>query len=77
MQKRQPLSMKERPALAFLSDAVLYAIVFLGALGVVEAVERAHQIAGDAADALEGAILLGAAAVGAGVADDAVVAARA
>src|SRR5699024_1158791 len=57
------------------SDAVLDAVANLGALGVVEAVHRAHQIARDAADALEVDLLLRAAAVGAGVADDAVVAA--
>ena len=33
---------------------MLDAVAFLGALAVVEAVERAHQIAGDAADAVEG-----------------------
>ena len=33
---------------------VLDALAFLGPLGVVEAVQRAHQIAGDAPDALEG-----------------------
>ena len=32
---------------------MLDAVMLLGALGVVEAVERAHQVAGDAADAVE------------------------
>ena len=32
---------------------MLDAVVLLGALGVVEAVERTHEIAGDAADAVE------------------------
>ena len=32
---------------------MLHAVMFLSALGVVEAVERAHQIARDAADALK------------------------
>ena len=35
-------------------DGVLDAVVLLGALAVVEAVEGANQVAGDAADALEG-----------------------
>ena len=60
-----------------LHDAVLDAVVLLGALGVVETVERAHQIAGDAADALKGRRrpLPARPQLGAGVADDAVVAA--
>ena len=33
--------------------AVLHAVVLLGALGVVEAVQRAHEVTGDAADALK------------------------
>ena len=33
--------------------SMLHAVVLLGALGVVEAVERADEIARDAADALE------------------------
>ena len=50
---------------------------FLGALGVVEAVQRAHQIAGDAADALKGHDPSSRRPqLGAGVADDAVVAAH-
>ena len=52
------------------------AVVFLGPLGIVEVVERAHQISGDAADALDR--LVGgfvAVAVRALVADDAGVAA--
>ena len=32
---------------------MLYSFAFLGALGIVEAVQCAHQIAGDAADALK------------------------
>ena len=32
---------------------MLDAVVLLGALGVVEAVERTHQVTGDAADAVE------------------------
>lgn len=32
---------------------MLHAILFLGALGIVEAVEGAHEVAGNAADALE------------------------
>ena len=55
---------------------MLDALAFLGALGVVEAIQRAHQIAGDAAYALEFVIVLGAAALRTGVADDAVVAAH-
>lgn len=34
-------------------QAVLYACFFFGALGVVEAVERSHEIARDASDTLE------------------------
>ena len=55
---------------------MLDAVVFLGALCVVEVVERAHQVSGDAADALDR--LVGgfvAVAVRALVADDAGVAA--
>ena len=33
---------------------MLYPVVFFGALGVVESIQRANQIAGDAADAVEG-----------------------
>lgn len=40
--------------LCFPSHTVLHAVPFFGPLGVVEAVQRAHQIAGDATDALEG-----------------------
>ena len=56
---------------------VLHAVALLGALSVVEAIQGAHQVAGDAADALEAAVAVGlsAAAVGAAVADDAVEAA--
>ena len=32
---------------------MLHAVVLLGALGVVEAVERTHEVPGDAADTLE------------------------
>ena len=53
------------------SHAVLHAVPFLGPLGVVEAVQRAHQIAGDAADALKGHVVLVPAAAGALVPDDA------
>ena len=35
---------------------MLYTVMLFGALGVVEAVQRAHQIARDAADAVEGAL---------------------
>ena len=35
---------------------MLHAVALLGALGVVEAVQRAHQIARDAADAVEGTL---------------------
>jgi len=35
-------------------QAMFYAVMLLGALAVVEAIQRAHQIAGDAANALEG-----------------------
>ena len=64
-------------SLMLVRHAVLHAIVLLGALRVVEAVERAHQVARDAADALEGlaVLVLGAAALRAHVLDDAVVAA--
>ena len=40
------------------ANAVLDAVTLLCALGVVEAVQRAHQIAGDAADAVEGLLLI-------------------
>ena len=39
-------------------DAVLHAVALLGALGVVEAVERADQVARDAADAVKRLILI-------------------
>ena len=56
----------------FLFLDVLHTVVLLGTLGVVEAVQGAHQVAGDAADALEGhAVVLLPAAAGALVADDA------
>ena len=59
-----------------LSDAVLHALAFFLALGVVEAAQVAHQIAGNAADAVKGmAVFFLTAALGAGIADDAVVAA--
>ena len=38
------------------SNAVLYAVALLGALAVVEAIQGAHQVAGDAANALEGLV---------------------
>ena len=46
---------------------MLYAVVLFGALGFVEAVQRAYQVAGDAANALEGLVVgvLGSAALGA------------
>ena len=68
-----------RGALLGCRHVVLYAVVLFGALGVVEAVERAHQIARDAANALEGLVVLvlGAAALGANVLDDAVLRGRA
>ncbi len=37
---------------------MLHAVAFLGALGVVEAIQRANQAAGDAADALEAAVAI-------------------
>ena len=61
--------------LCFPSHTVLHAVPFFGPLGVVEAVQRAHQIAGDAADALKGMPVFVTAALGTAVADDAVVAA--
>ena len=69
---------QRRDALLGCRHVVLHAVVLFGALGVVEAVERAYQVAGDAADALEGLVVgvLGAAALGADVLDDAVVAAH-
>ena len=55
---------------------MLDTVALLGALAVVEAVERAHKIARDAADTLEGLVRrLAAAAARAGIADDAVKAA--
>ena len=54
---------------------VLDAVVLLCALAVVEAVERADEIARDAADALEMHLFFLTAALRAAVADDAVVAA--
>ena len=56
---------------------MLHAVALLGGLGIVPAVHGAHQIAGDAADALktDAAIVLVAAAAGALVVDDAGVAA--
>ena len=67
-----------RGALLGCRHVVLYAVVLFGALGVVEAIERAYQVAGDAADALEGLVVsvLGATALGADVLDNAVVAAH-
>ena len=35
---------------------MLYTVMLFGALGVVKSVQRAHQIARDAADAVEGAL---------------------
>ena len=57
---------------------MLHAVAFFGALGIVEAVEGAHEVTGDAADALErlAVLRLGAAALGAHVSDDAVVTAH-
>ena len=56
---------------------MLDAILFLGGLGIVPAIHGAHQITGDAADALKTdvAIVLGTAAAGALVINDAGVAA--
>ena len=55
---------------------MLNAIVLFSALRVVEAIERAYQVARDTADALETDIVVfGAAALRAAIADDAVVAA--
>ena len=47
---------RSRPPLFFppFSDRVLHPVLLLGALGVVKAVQRAHQIAGDPADPVEG-----------------------
>ena len=57
---------------------MLYTVVLFGALGVIETIEGSHQVTGDAADALEGHVVLrfGAPALGAYVLDDAVVAAH-
>ena len=46
--KKSPLLLSHRRR-----HSMLHAVVFLGALGVIEAVERAHQIARDAANPLE------------------------
>ena len=42
-------------------DAVLHAVVLLGALGVIETIERANQVSGDAANALkrDGIVVVG------------------
>ena len=60
---------------AVILDLMLNTLGFFLALCIVEAIESAHQIAGDAANAFEADIVFGSAAVGAAVADDAVVAA--
>ena len=54
---------------------MLHPVFNLGALGVVEAVESAHQVTGDAADTLEGNVIFLAAAAGTLVTDQAVEAA--
>ena len=56
---------------------MLDAVLFFGALCVVEAVEGTDKVAGDAADALKAelAVMLFAAALGASLADDAAVSA--
>ena len=40
------------------ADAVLETVAFFGALGVVESIQRAHQITGDTTDAMEGLLLI-------------------
>ena len=52
---------------------MLNAVLYLGALGVVKPVQGSHQISGDSPDALKlrAAVLLGPAALGAGVPDNA------
>ena len=54
------------------------AVTFFGPFGIVEPIERAHQVAGDAADAFElgPAIALLAVAFGATAVDDAGIAAH-
>ena len=54
---------------------MLDAITLFSALGVVEAVKRTYQIAGNPTDAIETDIILVTAAVRASVPDDAVIAA--
>jgi len=50
---------------------MLYAIMLLGALCIVETVQRTDQITGDAADSIEGTFILGASAAGTLILDDA------
>ena len=53
------------------ADGVLYTVVLFGALSVVEAIKSADEVTGDAADSVEGTLVLGASAAGALILDDA------
>src|SRR5699024_6300965 len=56
---------------ALLSNVVLHPVPLLGSLGVVEAVQGAHQVTGDPANPFKGHVILMASAAGALVPDDA------
>ena len=70
---RRSLYVAYRAVVGIVEDeAVLDTVMLLGTLAVVEAVQGAHEVAGDAADALEGDVPFLTAALGAAVVDDAV-----